>query len=101
ASSHLLINEERREIAFLPSPRAELSTFFPASSEMEQESDFLSLNPIEDSLFIAEKTASDDTDLQHPLYLQLKASHQERKHALNAISREMVELLNQQNNALL
>ncbi|ADI38874.1 putative uncharacterized protein [Waddlia chondrophila 2032/99] len=101
ASSHLLINEERREIAFLPSPRTELSTFFPTSSEMEQEPDFLSLSPIEDSLLIAEKTASDDTDLQHPLYLQLKASHQERKHALNAISRKMLELLNQQNNALL
>lgn len=101
ASSHLLMNEERGEIAFLQSPRTELTAFLTNSDAMEQEPDFLSLDSSDESLFVLDKTASDDIDLQHPLYLQLKAGYDERKRALKSISRKMVDLLNQQNNELL
>ena len=101
ASSHLLMNEERGEIAFLQSPRTELAAFLTNSNNSEQESDFLSLDSNDESLFMIEKPAPNDIDLQHPLYLQLKASYDERKRALKSISRRMVELLNQQNSELL
>ena len=100
ASSHLLMNEERNDIAFLQSPRTELAAFFNKSNGSDQELDFLSLEPDDDSLFVMEKASTDQVDQQHPLYLQLKASYDERKRALKSISRRMVELLNLQNKEL-
>jgi len=100
ASSHLLMNEERNDIAFLQSPRTELAAFFNKSNGSDQELDFLSLEPDDDSLFVMEKASTDQVDQQHPLYLQLKASYDERNRALKSISRRMVELLNLQNKEL-
>jgi len=100
ASSHLLMNEERNDIAFLQSPRTELAAFFNKTNGSDQELDFLSLEPEDDSLFVMEKASTDQVDQQHPLYLQLKASYDERNRALKSISRRMVELLNLQNKEL-
>lgn len=100
ASSHLLMNEERGEIAFLQSPRTQLASFLGKANTNDSDSDLLSLDPEEDNMFAIDKSLSEEIDANHPLYLQLKAVYTDRKRALKSINRQMVELLNQQNSEL-
>lgn len=100
ASSHLLMNEERGEIAFLQSPRNQLTSLLGKSNTQESEPDLLTLESEEDNIFNLDRAANDEIDANHPLYLQLKTVYADRKRALKSLSRQMVELLNLQNSEL-
>ncbi len=90
ASSHLLMNEERNEIAFLSSPKHQISSLL--GNDKEEEVDLLSLN--------FDEKEQQPAESNHPLFLRLDALYSDRKRALKSISMEMVELLNQQNTDL-
>lgn len=97
-SSHLLMNEDRGELAFLQSPRRQLSSLLGKTNE--EEADELSLNFEEENSLLFGEDAKEKVDPNHPLFLQLDAVYSDRKRALKSLSLQMVDILNQQNHKL-
>lgn len=98
ASSHLLMNEERGEIAFLSSPKNQTSSLIENTDEDNIET--LSLDFDEENDFLFDDDNREKTNSNHPLFLRLDALYSDRNRELRSISLQMIELLNKQNTKL-